>query len=139
MVLHNQIAKPPADSEFIDDVLARQLTGLDNDFIEAIGSPAKGLPAIEYLIFAPDGDNDAALARLTSNPSRMEYLVSATQNLHNKAQEVQAYWLAEGNDYANNFINADGEGRRLTVRSVCSITKWWPFWKSPFATNWDGR
>jgi predicted lipoprotein len=110
MVLHNQIAKSPVDTEFIDDVLDRGLTDLDNDFIEAIGSPAKGLSAIEYLIFAPDGDDDTALALLTNSPSRMEYLVAATQNLHNKAQEVQAYWLADSNDYANSFINADGDG-----------------------------
>lgn len=110
MVLHNQIAKTPTDAEFIDDIITRGLTGLDNDFIESIGSPAKGLPAIEYLIFAEDGRNDTALARLTSNPTQMEYLLAATQNLHNKAQEVQAYWLTDGNNYANTFINADGGG-----------------------------
>ncbi len=110
MVLHNQIAKHPADAEFINDILARDLTGLDNDFIESIGSPAKGLSAIEYLIFAEDGNNDTAFAQLTSSQSRMEYTVAATQNLHDKAQEAQTYWLPEGNDYANTFINADGGG-----------------------------
>jgi predicted lipoprotein len=110
MVLHNQIVKYPVDAEFIDDILARELTGLDNDFIESVGSPAKGLSAIEYLIFAEDSRSDTALTRLTNSQSRMEYLVAATQNLHNKAQEAEAYWLPGGNDYANTFVNADGGG-----------------------------
>jgi predicted lipoprotein len=110
MVLHNQIAKTPIDSDFIEDIVARSLTGLDDEFVESVGSNAKGLPVIEYFIFDAAGDNEAVLARLTTEPSRLEYLGGAADNLHSKAQAVQAYWLPAGNDYANTFINADGGG-----------------------------
>lgn len=112
MVLHNQIAKSPTDVEFIEDILARNLNNLDESFIESIGSTSKGLPAIEYFIFAADG-NEAVLAQLNDESSRMQYMVAATQNLHNKAKELEAYWLPEGNDYANTFINADGGGEQF--------------------------
>ena len=116
MVLHNQIAKTPTDTEFIEDYLAREPDSVDEAFIDSIGSTTKGLPAIEYFIFSPDGNNEAVLTQLTNEPSRMQYIVATTQNLHNKAQEIEAYWLPEDKDYANTFINADGGGENLTVR-----------------------
>lgn len=121
MVLHNQIAKTPTDEEFIEDVLARGLTGLDEDFVESVGSTAKGLPAIEYFVFDSMGDDEAVLAQLSNEPARLEYMVGAADNLHSKAQEVQAYWLPEGNGYANTFINADGGGETFNS-SVSMLT-----------------
>ena len=112
MVLHNQIAKTPTDVEFIEDILARNLNNIDEPFIDSIGSTSKGLPAIEYFIFAEAG-NDAVLAKMAESPSQVQYMVAATQNLHNKAEEVEAYWLTEGNDYANTFIYADGGGDKF--------------------------
>lgn len=110
MALHSQIAKTPTDTEFIEDILARDLAGLDEAFVETVGSTAKGLPAIEYFIFPADGDNEAVLSRLTAEPDRIAYLVGAVDNLQTKARDVEAYWLADGNDYATTFINADGDG-----------------------------
>jgi len=109
MLLHNQINKWETNTHFIENFIAGD-EELDSAFIETIGSTAKGLPAIEYLIFEPAQDNAAVLDQLASNTRRLDYLVALADNLIFKTEELLNVWSRAGVKYLETFITADGEG-----------------------------
>lgn len=120
--IHNLIHKWPTNPKLIEEHLA-SADSIDQDLIDSIGSTSKGLPAIEYLIFwnMPEGgsddlDNTAILSTLTDapdGPKRMQYLVELVKNLHHESQILLNIWEGSGNNYAEDFINADSDGGEL--------------------------
>lgn len=108
-ILHNQVYKIPTNSAFIEQFIAQE-AGIDAAFIEGIGSTAKGLPAIEYLIFDPGVDMETLVATFTSHPrsqQRRQYLVAAIENVRAKAQELRALWSEPEGTQLKQFIETD--------------------------------
>lgn len=113
-LLHNQVDKWPSNLEFIEDFIAEAET-LDQSFVASIGSTAKGLPAIEYLLFGTDSESQEVVNRLT-NPDdgerRRAFLVGLGDHLHQIAVELSDYWLVDQGDgsglgMAQQFLEAD--------------------------------
>jgi predicted lipoprotein len=107
MIVHNQIKKWPINMTFIEKFITEEADTIDEPFIESIGSTSKGLTVIEYLIFNPDLTDTAIAQRLAAEPRRMAYLVGLVENLHRKSQELLLMWVAEGDNQAQAFIEAD--------------------------------
>ena len=101
-VLFNQINKAPTDPALIDKAIAEGASA------DKVGSTSKGLPALEYLLFNPDGD-EAVLTSLQDS-QRMGYLVDLSQNLSQKASELHTLWSPDGENYAATFAAADEQG-----------------------------
>lgn len=105
--LRNQINKPPANTEFIEGFL-NDYDAIDANFIAGVGSTAKGLSAVEYLIFDSAGDNNAVLQTFTDAPraaQRVQYLVSAVEAI----RLVGTQYLQEWYDQAQHYTDADAE------------------------------
>jgi predicted lipoprotein len=109
MQYNNRVNKAPTKTKFIEDFIGGDKV-LDVDFIGSIGSNSVGLPAMEYLLFSPDGDNQAMLNALTGETRRMQYLVALSQGLQVTAGELRLFWLPEGGNYAQIFVNAENDG-----------------------------
>jgi uncharacterized protein len=109
MQYNNRVNKAPTKIKFIEGFIADDQV-LDADFIASIGSNSVGLPAMEYLVFSPNGDNQAMLTALTGEPRRMQYLVALSQGLRVTADELRLFWLPEGGNYAQIFVNAENDG-----------------------------
>ncbi len=103
-LLFNQISKTPTDPALIDEAIAEGAN------VENVGSTSKGLPALEYLLFDPAGD-EAVLTSL-EEPARMDYLVDLSQNLSQKATELHTLWSPGGENYAATFAAADEQGSK---------------------------
>ena len=103
--LHNQIDKPPLNVEFVEDFLNGDAT-INEKAVNGLGSTTRGLPAIEYLIFAPDSSPEGIVASL-DDPRRADYLRALAQNIAGKSAELRHAWSPEGRDYAKRFVNAD--------------------------------
>ena len=101
-VLFNQISKAPTDPKLIDKAIAEGASA------ESVGSTSKGLPALEYLLFNPDGD-EAVLTSLKDS-ARMDYLVDLSSDLFQKADELHTLWSPDGENYAATFAAADEQG-----------------------------
>lgn len=87
--------------------------------VESLGARAKGLPALEYLLFDPQSDAAAVLERFREGPpaaSRCAYLVALTAHLAQQAQFVVQLWRPEGLDFVGEVARA-GRGS-ATYRSV---------------------
>lgn len=115
-IFHNQIDKWPTNIEFVEGFIGDNLVEtLDAEFAASIGSTSKGLPAIEYLLFPADGNNDRILAELVSEENghrRLDYLVALGDNLNQNAVSVNRFWLGDERDddsvgAASAFLNAD--------------------------------
>lgn len=109
MSLHNQIDKRPANINLINRLLDNADV-IDENFISIIGSTQKGLPAIEYFIFDAEGDNQAVLDNLADNPQYLEFVVALTQYLPTSGENILRYWSVDGDNFAEEFINADQAG-----------------------------
>lgn len=105
---HNQIYKPPANYEFINDILSGG-DQISEAYVDGIGSTSKGLDALEYLIFDPDR-TASEIVESFADERRLRFALSLAQNIERKAHEIQAYWSPEGRDYASRFVKADQEG-----------------------------
>jgi len=86
-----------------EDTIDQQLAGdgtLDLEHVSALGAASRGLPALEYLIFDPEGVQ-AAFARFEedSGPRRCEYAIALSQDLRVNAEAIVEAWSHDGDDY----------------------------------------
>lgn len=101
--LENRIQKWPINTTFIEGNIA-DTVALSNEFIEGIGSTAKGLSAIEYLIFNPDSGNTEIINIIQNEPRKLSYLSALGTNLVANAKAFNQTW----NDYTETFKSATG-------------------------------
>jgi predicted lipoprotein len=97
----------PARPDDVEELLASEAP-VDAASVAALGVWQKGLPVIEYLIYAPDG---MILERLVE-PRRCEYLRSVGAELVTRARELHLAWAPEGGDFAGQL---SGAGRTSTA------------------------
>ena len=87
----------PARPDAVDAVLAA--TGTIDP--EGLGAAAKGLPAVEYLLFA-----DGAGAGFRESARRYEYLEVLIDDLIAQSQALAGAWDSEGGDYQRELVDA---------------------------------
>jgi predicted lipoprotein len=97
----------PARPADIEELLAGG-TPVDAATVAELGVWQKGMPAIEYLLYPPDG---LALTTL-AEPRRCGYLSSLGGELVNRAHEIHLAWAPEGQDFAG---QVSGAGRTSTA------------------------
>ncbi|HEY3500094.1 MAG TPA: imelysin family protein [Polyangiaceae bacterium] len=98
----------PARPETIEGVLEDDFE-LDPEAIEDLGAPAKGLPALEYLLYAPDADPVA----LFGDPRRGEYVRALAQDLVARAREIHDAWAPEHENFLNELVDAGRSSTRF--------------------------
>lgn len=99
----------PARPEAVDSVLAET----DVIDLDTLGAAAKGLPAVEYLLFAP-----GALDQFRENARRYDYLKLLLEDLIVQAQALAAAWDPEGGDYRSELVEA---GRGSSTYETLSL------------------
>ena len=90
----------PARPDSVESVLADS-GAVDPD---ALGAAAKGLPAVEYLLFA-----EGALEGFLETPRRYEYLQVLIDDLIAQTQALVDAWDPEGGNYESELVDA-GQG-----------------------------
>ncbi len=79
---------------------------ITESFIEFAGTPAQGLPAIEFLLFLDNEESTAVIAsyqNLETGKRRCEYLQGLAQHTAQKAQLVHERWQATKDQYLDEF------------------------------------
>ena len=99
MLVSNEIKKWPINTGFMEEIIAGT-ESIDEASVAAAGSTAKGLAALEYLLFAP-ADNAALHSALANSPQRMDYLVALAHNLASTSRELLHLWLPSGDAHAD--------------------------------------
>lgn len=123
--LHNRIGKWPTNPTQIETILAGTDV-LDDAFIDRQGSTARGLYALEYLVFFRSIDstvyyftNDAGATR------RTDYLTGLCTNLEQKATGLRDFWSPSGGNYATDWANSTAVGSQhpmdLIVNELSSL------------------
>ncbi len=94
---------------------------INEGFIDSKGSSAKGLSALEYLLFSSD-DNDTILNTFTVNTNsqrRLEYLAALIDDLENKATQLKTLWINNKATFLNSLENGiSGSQNQLTNAMV---------------------
>lgn len=112
--IHYRIYKRPVRQRKIERYIAGS-EPLDADFVAGVGAPAKGLAAIEYLIFRLDGDADRTLAAFSgaAGQRRRQYLEALCQDLRRTVDRLERTWSPDDDDYLAAFVAADSTGNDL--------------------------
>lgn len=96
----------PTNTTFINNFI-EGTDAINEGYIESKGGSAKGISALEYLLF--NTDNQTTINSFTVDVNferRLDYLVALSQNLITKAQELETLWI----DYKPEFISAVENG-----------------------------
>lgn len=112
----------PTRSENIEKV-AEGSDPIDGLFLENLGTSAKGLPAIEYLLFDPEGGNAQILTELTdptNGARRCDYLVALAQNVESKAILLRDAWDSDDGFFLRNLVHAGDNPVYPTVSAATS-------------------
>jgi len=83
--------------------------------IETAGAAAKGLPAIEYLLYEPGAD---LVGQFSTFPRRCEYLRALTADLVKRATEMREAWDPAHGNYLGELVEA---GRGSTSYSTLQM------------------
>lgn len=73
--------------------------------LEDFNRDARGLPALEYLIFGENQSADEIVAAFVNSANRRNYLAALAEDLHNRVGEVVTAW---NGTYRDEFIQNDG-------------------------------
>lgn len=105
--------RPKTDSWPVrEDTIEENLAGdepLDLGRVSTLGAASRGLPALEYLVFDPDGVQ-AALVRFEGEggPLRCQYAIGLSEDLQASAEAMVTAWSHDGDDYFGALM-ASGE------------------------------
>ncbi|MEM8558743.1 MAG: imelysin family protein [Bacteroidota bacterium] len=114
---HSRISIWPTDVFEVEQLLASE-EPIDVAFVNRQGSNKRGLPALEYLLFADGMDAegpasaDAVLAAM-GNANRQAYASAVAADVVAKAGDLVEVWSRDGGDELGMFEAADSEGRNL--------------------------
>jgi len=101
----------PLRTSDVADALA-STEPVTDDLIASSSSSSKGLPVMEYLLFVPEGDDDAVLANLADGgtPGRnCAYLAALARDVHREATIVYDAWRPGAGNFRDELAEA-GEG-----------------------------
>lgn len=120
-LVHNRVDKWPTNTAFIENFITTEDT-ITSAFINTIGSTSVGLPAMEYLIFSPDGDA-AIIDSFTTSArvaKRKQYLLSLSQSLELAASVLLDIWAESGDNYITEFKNNTQNGLQGSVNILAN-------------------
>ena len=91
----NQIDTTPANYASIETSISNKTHGeITSTFMETQGSSAKGLSALEYLIFQPD-----SLERILRDSNRLDSVLAITNDLKRVSNELLVEWLPDNGGF----------------------------------------
>lgn len=102
---HNRILTWPADTARIEEAVATE-EEIDLGYVERLGSNVRGLPGLEYLLFADE-------ASTTGDSQRRAYVAAVAEDVSAQADALLEKWSHDGGDELGMFEAADSEGRNL--------------------------
>ena len=109
-ILHNQIDKR-VNISIIDHTVGKP-DAITLSTIQTSGANSKGLGALEYLLFDPDGN--VVVLSMLDDSQRLDYALATAEALRISAEDLRTFWLPEGFDYAAEFVGADGSGMSVS-------------------------
>ncbi len=90
---------------------------INEKYIQSLGSAAKGLPAIGFLLF----DKDKILIDKKANPRILSYLEMLAKHLEDKSQALYDEWK---NDYQKKFLqNEDNQSVNILANQLLALTE----------------
>ncbi|MEL6308215.1 MAG: imelysin family protein [Chloroflexota bacterium] len=115
MIWITQIERYPSNLSFVEATLTEtDAEDITPAFASSLGSAEKGLPVIDYLLFADD-----AFDLLVASDVRRAYTTALATDVRVIADILVEEWTPEEGGYGDQFIDADGEAS--SVRSAISM------------------
>lgn len=120
--IHSQINRWPSNETIITGFI-NGTEVINEAFIESKGASAKGVSAIEYLLF--ENDELTTLNSFTTDVNserRKAYLFALAENLQEKAQLLETYWIEYKASFVSQLENGtDGSQNQIINAMVSQI------------------
>jgi predicted lipoprotein len=114
MLLVSAVDFWPTRPPLIEKVLANPQP-ITEEFIELAGAAARGVSAMEYLLFNPDGGNTSIIAQFRDGlkgKRRCAYLLGLSQHLAQQTQLVEKAWNPTGGNFVTELAQT-GQGSTI--------------------------
>lgn len=105
--LANKIFFSPAKSDAIEEVLAKDISTLNDNYLNTVGVTKKGLPVIEYLIFNSEKGNNFIIDNFKTaekSAQRKAYLKLLTKDLKANALSINNEWSINKTNYLSKLV-----------------------------------
>lgn len=106
--LLEEIGTFPISESKIEAAIAR-----GNHLFNNFDRDARGLLAVEYLLFGKDADNEAMLQAFSASPNRKVHLKALTGHLRERAEEAATAWTGYRNSFTDNAGTDAGSSTSL--------------------------
>lgn len=121
--IHFEINRWETNTSLINDYINGS-DAINETYVESKGSSAKGLSAIEFLLFSSE-DNQTVLNTLTTalnSQRRLDYLLALSENLEKKETKLKTLWTNSEGTFLNSLQNGiSGSQNQLTNAMVSLI------------------
>lgn len=106
----------PARADRIEEVLAGE-DDLTTESMPPRGATQRGLPVIEYLLYA---EHDASLGAFSTHPRRCDYLVAASDDLSHMASAMFAAWDPAQEGYLEELTQPNADSMYMDSQEAMS-------------------
>lgn len=121
--IHFEINRWETNTSLINDYINGSDV-INETYVESKGSSAKGLSAIEFLLFSSE-NNQTVLNTLTTalnSQRRLDYLLALSENLEKKETKLKTLWTNSEDTFLNSLQNGiSGSQNQLTNAMVSLI------------------
>ncbi|WP_299158674.1 imelysin family protein [uncultured Tenacibaculum sp.] len=121
--IHFEINRWETNTSLINDYIDGS-DAINETYVESKGSSAKGLSAIEFLLFSSE-NNQTVLNTLTTalnSQRRLDYLLALSENLEKKETKLKTLWTNSEDTFLNSLQNGiSGSQNQLTNAMVSLI------------------
>jgi len=106
-------ARPDNIQELLEDDYA-----VDAESVAAMGGVHRGLPVLDWLLFAPGDDTLAAFTEAETARRRCDYLVGLTGDVANQLQLLHDAWSPDGENWLANYTAPGPSHEYMSTREI---------------------
>lgn len=123
--LHSKIFYSPINTQAINEVISKPVSELSNNFLNTVGVTKKGLPVIEYLIFA--NDSNAVIESFNSNDlsknseQRKIYLQLLSKDLLDNSEKIYKEWDTNQGNYSAKLVKENNAFNMLLNNTIAVL------------------
>lgn len=117
--IQNQINKWPIDETKVESYIAGNET-INEEFITSRGSNAKGLTAIEYLLFKGQQDVSTVQSGFTDQ-RRLNYLMFLVSNVYDLSREINGLWPLYQSEFETQTSGGLDGGQNALINNLVSL------------------
>lgn len=117
----NKIYFWPIKEESIKEVIVKDVSSLNANYLDTVGVAKKGLPVIEYFLFNKENKNDLIIESIKNSETTKRYLNLLGIDLKSNAEKIENEWNQSKGNYSVKFSQESNAFNMLLNDIIATI------------------